>query len=182
MATGSDDKTVRVFEAATGEEVSRLAHQSPVFAVAFSPDGRWVATGSDDKTVRVFEAATGKEVSRLAHQDTVNAVAFSPDGRWVATGSDDKTARVFEAATGKERSRLELNRPVRALWLSRDGRQLLTVSHAASGLDLVLASHLLRPEDLTHEACSRLTRNLTSEEWKQYLGGEPYRQTCPNLP
>ncbi len=39
-----------------------------------------------------------------------------------------------------------------------------------------------RDQDLIDLACSRLTRNLTKEEWKQYLPDEPYRKTCPNLP
>jgi hypothetical protein len=37
-------------------------------------------------------------------------------------------------------------------------------------------------QDLIDLACSRLTRNLTKEEWKQYLPDEVYRKTCPNLP
>jgi hypothetical protein len=37
-------------------------------------------------------------------------------------------------------------------------------------------------QDLIELACLRLTRNLTQEEWKQYLPGEPYRKTCPDLP
>jgi len=41
---------------------------------------------------------------------------------------------------------------------------------------------LWRPEDLIAEACARLPRNLTREEWQQYIGDEPYRPTCPNLP
>ena len=99
-----------------------MTQQGPVNAVAFSPDGRWVAMGSDDQTARVFEARTGKEVSHLAQQGTVRAVAFSPDGRWVATGSDDQTARVFEASTGKEVSRLTQRDKVRAVAFSPDGR------------------------------------------------------------
>jgi hypothetical protein len=35
---------------------------------------------------------------------------------------------------------------------------------------------------LIADACSRLPRNLTRLEWRQYLGDEPYRSTCPNLP
>jgi hypothetical protein len=79
VATGSADNSARVFEAATGREVFRLARQNWVRSVAFSPDGKLVATGSDNHSARVFEAATGREVSRLALQSLVVAVAFSPD-------------------------------------------------------------------------------------------------------
>jgi WD40 repeat protein len=48
VATGSDDKTARVFEAATGKEVGRLAHQGSVNSVAFSPDGRLLAVAAGD--------------------------------------------------------------------------------------------------------------------------------------
>jgi dipeptidyl aminopeptidase/acylaminoacyl peptidase len=85
VATGSEDKTARVFAATTGRELLRLAHQASVDAVAFSADGKLLATGSRDNTARVFEAATGREVSRLAHQDFVHAVAFSPDSKLFVT-------------------------------------------------------------------------------------------------
>ena len=65
VATGSWDKTARVFEARTGREVARLAHQDGVRAVAFSPDGTLVATGSEDKSARVFEARTGRELKHV---------------------------------------------------------------------------------------------------------------------
>lgn len=41
---------------------------------------------------------------------------------------------------------------------------------------------LWKTDDLQAEACRRLTRNLTEDEWRQYLGDEPYRKTCQNLP
>jgi WD40 repeat protein len=128
IATGSEDNIARVFEAATGHEVSRLVHGSGVYAVAFSPDGRLVATGSGDMTARVFEAATGHEVSRLVHGSGVYAVAFSPDGKLVATGSYDNSARVFEAATGHEVSRLVHRSWVRAVTFSPDGKQVATAA------------------------------------------------------
>ena len=180
VATGSWDNTARVMEAATGKEVARLAHRSTVNAVAFSPDGKWVATGSDDNTARVMEAATGKEVARLAHQGLVNAVAFSPDGKWVATGSADGTARMMEAVTGKELVRSQMGGPVGPV--SFLGNSTLLVGAFPSDSAFEVSRLQLDPAELIRDACSRLPRNLTREEWSRYLPGETYRATCPNLP
>jgi WD40 repeat protein len=109
VASTSDDKTVRLWEAATGTFRSTLeGHSDYVRAVAFSPDGQLVASASGDKTVRLWEAATGTCRSTLeGHSEYVSAVAFSPDGQLVASASYDKTVRLWEAATGTCRSTLE---------------------------------------------------------------------------
>src|SRR5713101_3098114 len=46
---------------------------------------------------------------------------------------------------------------------------------------VIVTRESLRLTDLIEQACSGLTRNLTSEEWKQYLGDTPRQRTCPNL-
>ncbi|VVJ22607.1 WD-40 repeat protein [Amycolatopsis camponoti] len=106
--TGGDDKTVRVWDLATGSEVAAFTgHTDWVNAVACAAlDGRPVAiTGSDDDTVRVWDLATAGELTTFTgHTDWVNAVACAAlDGRPVAiTGSDDYTVRVWDLATGSE--------------------------------------------------------------------------------
>eukprot|EP00873_Tetraselmis_striata_P035800 jgi/Tetstr1/456064/TSEL_042834.t1 len=112
LATGSADKTARVWEAAHGGGdgwrcVATLeAHTSWVRSVAWSPDGSRLATGSGDETARVWEAAPGGgggwrcAATLEGHTGWVFSVAWSPDGRRMATCSDDKTARVWEAAPG----------------------------------------------------------------------------------
>ena len=173
LATVSGDTSARVWEAVTGKELARLNYDGFVTAVAFSPDGQWLATASDDHTARVWEATTGIELARLNHDDRVGAVAFSPDGKWLATASSDKTARAWEAATGKELARLNHESHVTAVAFRPDGKWLATASY-----DNTARVWAYRPEDLIALACARLTRNLTQEEWKQYIGDEPYRKTC----
>jgi WD40 repeat protein len=52
----------RVFEARTGREVLRMAHQRAVYGVAFNVDGRLLATGSEDGTVRLYHVRSGLEI------------------------------------------------------------------------------------------------------------------------
>src|SRR4051794_19301754 len=59
-------------------------HTEAVYAVAFSPDGKYAVTGSFDKTIKLWEAATGKEIKTFdgpaGHQNLVLSVTVSPDG------------------------------------------------------------------------------------------------------
>jgi WD40 repeat protein len=58
-------------------------------AVAFSPDGYWLATGSGTK---IWEASSGRQLYVLDPDSTVQAMVFSPDRRWLATGTDGNRA------------------------------------------------------------------------------------------
>jgi WD40 repeat protein len=153
-----------------------MEHEKRVTAIAFAPDGQRLTTGSADNTVRVWNITKGRVVARMAHEGAVNAVSVSSDGNWVAMGSADRTAWLWEAATGRALARMPHESEVNAVAISSDGKRLVAVSGGRAWRWLLL------PEDLIAEACARLTRNLTLQEWQQYLGDEPYRKTCPNLP
>ena len=83
VVSGSDDQTVRLWDAATGEPLQTLeGHSNSVMSVAFSPDGKQVVSGSDDETVRLWDAAMGEPLQTLkGHSDSVRSVAFSPGGK-----------------------------------------------------------------------------------------------------
>jgi len=107
-----------------------VGHTAWVYAVAVSPDGKYVLTGSLDNTARLWEAASGREIrSFTGHNAGVVAVAFSPDGQYVLTGSNDQTARLWETATGREiRSFTGHTAGLTRVAFSPDGRYVLTGS------------------------------------------------------
>jgi eukaryotic-like serine/threonine-protein kinase len=136
LATAAE--AVRVWEAATGHQVSQLQGSGPAECVAFSPDGRSLAAPAA-RDVLVWDAATGRQVLRIKTPAAgqVLALAFSPDGQRLACASVDGTLRVWEVSEGKGEVTepfLTLpgpgDRPVCSLAFSPDGRCL-----ASGGMD-----------------------------------------------
>ncbi|HMG35214.1 MAG TPA: caspase family protein [Blastocatellia bacterium] len=127
IASASSDKTVRIWNAATGQMLRVLdGHRDNVTSIAFSPDSKVLASGSLDKTIRLTEVNTGRLIRSLEdHADEVNAVAFSPDGRTLASGSRDETINLWDPSTGEVILTIEgLATAVRSLAFSSDGNCL----------------------------------------------------------
>ena len=89
-------------------------------------------------------------------------------------------ARLLEIAKGAEVSRIVHHDQVLAVAFDREGGRLVTASGREASF-ILLSSHLVHTEDVVKDTCGRLTHNLTRSEWKQYIGAEPYRATCPSL-
>ena len=129
LATGGSDKTVRIWDVATGEERAVLARRAErVEAVAVAPDGRWLAVGGWGRTVRIWDVATGQQRRALATRTKwVGALAVSPDGRWLATGSHNGSVRIWDVATGQQRGALAARTKwVGAMAWAPDGSWLAT--------------------------------------------------------
>jgi hypothetical protein len=126
----ADDRTAKVWDAATGRELLDLkGHTHEVWSAAFSYDGKHIVTGCLDKMVRVWNAATGQIVLTLnGHTDGVWSVAFSPDGKRIVSGSQDNTVRVWEAGKGHELLALKTGNFVLSVAFSPDGNRIASGS------------------------------------------------------
>jgi WD40 repeat protein len=100
IASGSKDRTVRIWDARTGKQVGEalIGHTNAVWTVAFSPDGRTLASGSNDKTIRLWDVQNKEKAKLLGpplegHTESVWSVKFSPDGKSIVSGSADLSLR-----------------------------------------------------------------------------------------
>ena len=136
LATASHDKTLKVWDLATGQELLNLytnADQGQL-GIAFSHDGTKLAAPSVKGTAKVWNPATGKEPLTLSgHTDWVNSVAFNPNGTLLATASDDRMVKIWDALTGREILTLRGHTaPVSWVTFSPDGVFVATASQDAT--------------------------------------------------
>lgn len=92
LATGSLDRTLRIWESRSGRQKALLlgGHREWVRGVAWSPDGEGLASVGDDGAIRLWKPKTQERMYRLAgHRGAALCVDFSPDGQWVASGGVD---------------------------------------------------------------------------------------------
>ena len=103
LATGSLDKTARIWNADIGQALHLIKdHAEAVFGVAYSPDGKLLATASGDRSAKLFQTTDYKRVASLtAHQDGVTHVAFNQNGTLLATTSADRQIRIWKVEIGK---------------------------------------------------------------------------------
>lgn len=129
LATGSFDKTIKLWDAKTGKVIAApfAGHQGKVLGLAFSADGRSLASASEDKTVKLWDVPAAGAAAFEGHSGEVTTFALGPDQVYAATGSADGTVRIWNRASRKELLRLEGTKgAVRCVAFSQDGKRLLS--------------------------------------------------------
>ncbi|MEH2411887.1 serine/threonine-protein kinase [Nostoc sp.] len=124
IASSGGDRTIKLWNLATGKQISSLnGHSQQVNVVAISPDGKTLVSASDDNTIKIWNLATRKQIRTLqGHSDSVHALAISADSETLVTGSDDNTIKIWDLATGEQiRTLLGHTFWVRSVAISPDG-------------------------------------------------------------
>ncbi|MGH9310911.1 MAG: WD40 repeat domain-containing protein, partial [Vicinamibacterales bacterium] len=186
----------------TLEPVAREAVDAPgqrVSEILFSPDEKLVVTaGSSGRVTILLTAVSAAERTHrkrtLALPAAAEHLAFSGDNRRLAVSSADRSVRIWTGnETGwewNESGKLFFDGAVQALTFRSvagpvSGHSLLTAD--ASGAVALWTTtdppDANRPRaSLIDEACSKLRRPLTAEEWETYFGTERYESPCPGIP
>lgn len=146
LASGSDDRTICIWNPAKGDVVKTLeGHSDTVFSVAWSHNGKSLASSSDDETIIIWDPITGERVQTLkGHTSGVVNVAWLRDDQNLVSGGGDKTIRIWNIQSGETVGALEGHTGwIRQLSLSPNGETLVSASYDGT----------LRLWDVTKETC-----------------------------
>ena len=174
IASGSDAAKAEVWDVATGASIATF-EGTPADSVALSPDGHFLAVGGDARVVRIWDIRT----RRLLHEldqggNGAFTLEFSPDGRTLAISGFEPAASLWDVATGTQIGPQLIAGDRRTMIdLSADGRQLLEVH--ANGQAAVWD---VDPESWKRRACDLANRQLSREEWAEFLPGRRYEPAC----
>jgi WD40 repeat protein len=186
LAVGLDDGTVEVWNLGQPdvEPIVLAGGAAAIRALAFSPDRVRLASGDADGVVRVwYQPRTGNGPTNIlrGHDGDVFSLAFSADGQVLASGGTDRTVRLWRMAR-PEAAPVILGghlSTVSALAFSANGRMLASTDRA--GVVRIWSTTAA----LADAVCSRVERNLSLDEWREFVGDPdtvPYERTCPDLP
>ncbi|MFY0598713.1 MAG: hypothetical protein JXR03_03505 [Cyclobacteriaceae bacterium] len=148
-------------------------------AMDISDDHSMMAIGRELGDAVIWNLKT-REVIRIisGHQSAVTDVEFSPDGHTLLTASRDGTARLWDI---KNTRKLPIVLDDHYDWVmtaafNKEGDQIITGSK-----DNYLRIWEVNPAMLAKRICELTDRNLSEEEWREYVGENiPYRKTCPS--
>jgi WD40 repeat protein len=137
LATGSYDRTARIWNARTGKLIHALLHHGYVLAERFSSDGRSLVTSSQDGAAYVWDVASGQRqlllVGGPGAGGAVNEADFSPDGTEIATASANRLATIYYSRDGRVISPLAGHSDaVTSIGFDAGGRTIVTGSSDGS--------------------------------------------------
>ena len=109
---------------------SSYSHDGVIYALAVSPDGKWLASGSSDNKIKIWGRITGKwERTLNGHSSAILALIFSPDGQILISASEDKTICLWNIKSSKALEILQgHSKRITCLDLTANGEYLLSGS------------------------------------------------------
>jgi WD40 repeat protein len=101
LASGSFDRTIKLWDLQTLNCLRTLNHNSWVWDVTFHPQGQLLASASYDQTVKLWDAQTGHCTHTLeGHQGSALCVDFSPQGQLLVSGGYEQLIKLWDVASG----------------------------------------------------------------------------------
>ncbi len=166
---------IDIWSVAGKARVTRIPLPAELTGLAFNSPGTTLFTAQSEN-LQAWDIPSGKRRFSLTASADIDLIVPDPSSAAFATLTHGRLT-VWDAVTGARLAQLPDVGYLHSAAFSPDGRYLLTGYNERAA-----ALWLWRSGDLRDQACARLTRNLSHDEWKRWFPKQPYRQICPNLP
>ncbi len=166
---------IDIWSVAGKARVTRIPLPAELTGLAFNSPGTTLFTAQSEN-LQAWDIPSGKRRFSLTASADIDLIVPDPSSSAFATLTHGRLT-VWDAVTGARLAQLPDVGYLHSAAFSPDGRYLLTGYNERAA-----ALWLWRSGDLRDQACARLTRNLSHDEWKRWFPKQPYRQICPNLP
>jgi WD40 repeat protein len=178
LVTFGEEIETRAWDLSSGSEVWRVPVTSyrDAGVIFDSATNTMIVGGSDG--IHWWDIP-GRALRFSIPSGPVLAMAASADHRFLVTIDADGEARAWEFTTGRLLKRIPYYRALQGLAMSPDGKSFGSTGEDSTGRVIEVTS--IRPEDPVAAACAKLSRDLTRDEWREHLGLQPYRRTCPDI-
>lgn len=154
--------------------------ENRITAIAFAPLGKEIVFGNEKGMISFLIVENGAVRRKLTVHSKINDITFSNLGNLMAVTDKSNAVRIWNLSN--------LN-----LWplMINEKDKIGSVAFSSDGNDMMCATvdrqpsiHVwpLSSEAMAKGICKFLSRNMSTDEWDQYVGGVPYEATCPNLP
>lgn len=126
LAASAEPGVHRVWDTDSGDEILGFADETPLFVVAWSPDGKWLAGADANHKIVLVNAASGKFVRRMVrgHEDKVSALSWNPDSSSVASAGHDRLVLTHDVSNGRPKTAIRRSEGIDSVAWSPDGMQV----------------------------------------------------------
>ena len=129
IVSGSSDKTVKIWDAQTGEMLNSIAaHNKSVYQVEFNPVINQFASCSSDSTIKIWDSESAELIKMLDDNDCkVNAISYHPSGNYLASCGSNSLIYIWDLSTSKKIRTLEgHNGTINIVKFSKDGNSIIS--------------------------------------------------------
>ncbi len=151
--------------------------------IRFDPEKSLLAIGDDKGIIELWDIRQHRKISEIkAHDGQINDIRFNESLKQMATAGNDKKLKIFNVKNPEDLSELPItfndnSEVVLVMQFSPDGQFIVSGEFGGSPN---LLSRPVTADYLANNVCGNLERNMTTEEWKTYVGKDiPYEKTCP---
>jgi len=165
-----------------------ILNNRDILTVAYTPKGTDVVIGAENGELRIVNSGIVRK-TLVGHTSHIEQIKFSHSGKFMATASKDRSMRLWNwEDLNKAPQELNDQDWIWSMAFSPDDNQIMAGIHSTvqnidpKDIDYTIHAWPTKINSMSSKLCTYITKNMSKDDWDQYVEKIDYQQTCANLP